>query len=149
MCRHDISHTGNDILKEFEQCGGKGGFCQTLFGSCVDAPATQAKCMSGLACQRQSEFYYQCLKGSAIENPSVPAGNGSAGNSSSGSHPPVVATNSPTAGNAKILKKDAQCGGSGAACKDIAKCVDDPFPGFACGSGLRCIRQNAYYWQVR
>jgi hypothetical protein len=46
------------------------------------------------------------------------------------------------------LREVEQCGGKGVQCEGYGSCADKAFPGYACGAGLICNRQNEWYWQV-
>eukprot|EP00775_Hariotina_reticulata_P011244 gene11244-11393_t len=54
-------------LHEYHQCGGAGGVCSD-FGACEDAPFPHDACEGWLRCQRQSRYYWQCLRASKKED---------------------------------------------------------------------------------
>ena len=47
------------VLNKWQQCGGTGGDCGKF--SCQDGPYPSASCPSGTTCQKQSQWFYQCL----------------------------------------------------------------------------------------
>jgi hypothetical protein len=53
-------------LHEYQQCGGAGGACAE-FGACEDLPFPQEVCEGWLHCQRQSMYYWQCMRASKTE----------------------------------------------------------------------------------
>uniref|UniRef100_A0A383W658 CBM1 domain-containing protein n=1 Tax=Tetradesmus obliquus TaxID=3088 RepID=A0A383W658_TETOB len=127
MTMHNVASTGKVPLPEFMQCGGAGGLCD-VFGECADRVWATRSCGTGLTCNKQNKWYYQCLKSSSTTPPTKPP------------------TPPPASGN--VLARWAQCGGTGGACASSAtggKCVDGPFPGTSCASGSKCARQSVYY----
>jgi hypothetical protein len=106
----------------WEQCGGEGGNCKQA-GACADAPFPGKACPAGASCQKQNNWYYQCLPATAA----------------------TAATASPaSAGNPKLYD---QCGGEGGNCKQAGACVNGPFPGKACPAGASCLKQSNWYFQ--
>lgn len=125
---------------------GTGGDCKKYGpgNMCRDQPFTGYTCAKGLTCERQNNFYYQCVKpdrnsiDSNTDKPSTTGGNQQASSPSASTAGPSI----------EALREGEQCGGKGAKCKDYDACVDKPFPGYACGQGLTCNRQNEWYHQV-
>jgi len=48
------------IAPKYGQCGGKKGNCESLGFECKDDKVID--CKHGYTCQRQNEFFWQCLK---------------------------------------------------------------------------------------
>jgi hypothetical protein len=114
---------GGAALLMWDQCGGEGGSCKQA-GACVDGPYPGKACPAGASCQKQSNWYYQCL-------PTSSAAGG-----------PTAST--PAVGDLKLWD---QCGGEGGNCKQAGACVDGPYPGKACPAGASCQKQNNWYYQ--
>ncbi len=116
---HNSKHT------EQASCEGgtntcEGGNCKQV-GACIDGAYPGKACPAGAAsCQKQNNWYYQCLPGS--------------GSAAGG---PTAST--PAVGDLKLWD---QCGGEGGACKQVGTCVDGPYPGKACPAGSSCQKQN-------
>lgn len=55
------------------------------------------------------------------------------------------------AASSRVLSEGAQCGGKGFKCGGFGpgQCRDAIFSGFKCGSGLRCVRNDANWWGCR
>lgn len=109
----------------YGQCGGKGGVCgNTVGASCAnDAQWPGSTCASGASCERQNEWYWQCLGAAQVQAAEAK---------------PVEPVSD--------LKEYAQCGGLGGEC-GVANCADAEYTAHKCESGLSCLRQNEYYWQ--
>jgi hypothetical protein len=53
------------------QCGGRGGDCYQR-GACMDGPFAGTACAGGGSCERQSEWYWQCIPRSQQQYASSP-----------------------------------------------------------------------------
>lgn len=106
-------------LKEFDQCGGKSK-CNDW--ACADAAWPGACCPTGLSCERQNAFYWQCLS-----------------------------PNRPMPACGMQLRRWDQCGGSSGCVLGPEVCADKEWPGSCCNTagGDVCDRQNEYYWQCK
>ena len=109
-------------LKVWDQCGGMGGNCAGY--QCLDGAYPNYACPAGTSCQRQNQWYSQCLPGS--------------GGSWSGSG----------SGSASTLNLWDQCGGKGGNCASYT-CVDGAYPGQSCPAGSTCQRLHEWYSQCR
>ncbi|KAK9811457.1 hypothetical protein WJX72_004232 [[Myrmecia] bisecta] len=118
--------------QEFDQCGGKGASCAAA-GQCTDVQWEGACCPSGTSCIRQNEWYFQCLGPPTPNRVFVPK------------YPrPQNLTDNPCyLGTGEF----DQCGGLGADCAAVGQCVDAQWEGACCPTGLRCERQQRFYWQ--
>ena len=56
-------------LALWDQCGGMGGNCKEA-GACVDGPYPSKACSTNASCQRQDEWYWQCLPAGSGSQPS-------------------------------------------------------------------------------
>ncbi len=82
---------------------------------------------AGASCQRQSQWYHQCLPGSGSG-----AGWGGSGSGSAGS----------------TLGLWDQCGGKGGDCARFT-CEDGAYPGQSCPAGSTCQRLHEWFSQCR
>ena len=117
-------------LKMWDQCGGQGGNCNSY--QCVDGAFANYACPSGASCQRQNQWYHQCLPGSNGGN----GGNGGSGGSGGNGGPSTT------------LNIWEQCGGKGGNCNTFA-CIDSLYPGQSCAAGTSCQRLSEWYSQCR
>ena len=122
---------------------GNGGDCKKYGPGnlCRDQPFTGYTCAKSLTCERQNNYYWQCV--SPDRNNIQTNSNKPSATSSTSSN-----TNKPSSAADKVLKEGVQCGGKGAKCQDYGACVDGLFPGYTCDKGLTCNRQNEWYHQV-
>jgi hypothetical protein len=144
---------------------GTGGDCRKYGPGnvCKDERFFGYSCARGLNCERQNQYYWQCVRPDKnnIDDGSFPVRStastvqalsgavGSVASAASGVATGAVkgAVNG-AASSLKVLKELDQCGGKGARCKDFGGCVDAPFAGYVCGQGLTCARQDEWYRQV-
>jgi hypothetical protein len=117
---------------------------------CKDKPFFGYSCARGLNCERQNQYYWQCVRPNKnnIDDGTYPIGSAVKSTQDLLSTAAAAAAAAVTAPTVKVLKELQQCGGKGAACEDFGGCVDKAWDGYVCDQGLTCARQNEWYRQV-
>ncbi len=137
--------TAGGALRLYDQCGGEGGSCKQA-GACVDAPYPGKACPAGASCQKQNNWYYQCLPAGSTPSatPSATPTPTPTPSATPSATTPAASSPSPSA---QLIKLWDQCGGEGGNCKDVGTCVNGPYPGRSCPSGSSCLKQSNWYYQ--
>jgi hypothetical protein len=128
-------------LKIWDQCGGMGGNCQSY--QCLDGAYPNYACPDGNSCQRQNQWYHQCLPGSGGSG-----GGGGGSWSGGGGGSSWSGGGGGGGGSGSTLNLWDQCGGKGGNCGSFT-CVDGVFPGQSCPAGSTCQRLHEWFSQCR
>jgi hypothetical protein len=117
-------------LTLWDQCGGKGGNCNTGNFTCIDGPFPNYTCPGNSSCLKQSQWYYQCLPTEGYT--CIPT----AGNYTPGA--PI------TPGKPQFtFRLWDQCGGMGGNCANF-QCTDAAYINYGCPENSSCQRQNQW-----
>jgi hypothetical protein len=114
----------------YKQCGGKNACGKEKGKQCADEEWDGYKCEKDYMCEKQNEWYWQCM----------PTGNANKPNEDAKkwSEPSKLA--------ADEIGRFQQCGGSSGKC-DAYGCMDCAHPGKKCEDGYKCERLSDAYWQ--
>jgi hypothetical protein len=128
------------LVPDWQQCGGTSNCVIDGISRCADASWMRVACSGPTSsCQRNNQWHWQCVPGTASSNNNN--NNNNNNNTNNNNNNNNQNGNSNNNGGGRVLAQWGQCGGQGGECQRMGGCSDAPFPGTSCPSGQLCQKQ--------